>query len=278
MTMVNKTLLMILDEWGIGKHGTKTKRGASQMKVIVIIATLLALCGSNVFAQNENVKEETVASNSGDYDAVSCQQSFSVVDSDRGDLMVFNGYCMKSGYTNPKIGMKEGSVESFIKLLKKYGKKAKEWAETAQKENVTNFWKQLTPLLHKPIDVRYLQFDCGGTTIWKYYDNSMMSMTNCSTDAYFQVNKDGATFLVMHVSYTNSDFKVQTGKSLVTATVVGSHVGTSTTKELETYNPGGIRIAIPTDEIDAFYESLTKAFGQFDKRQKDAKAKNKLFK
>ena len=134
------------------------------MKIKVLIVTLFVLCGSNVFAQNEDVeevKEETVASNSGDYDAVSCQQSFSVVDSERGDLMVFNGYCMKSGYTNPKIGMKEASVESFVKLLKKYGKKAKEWAVTARKENVTSFWKQLTPMFHKPIDVRYLQFDCG---------------------------------------------------------------------------------------------------------------------
>ena len=256
-------------------------KNVSITKKIFFTVILLALCGSNVFAQNENVeetKEETVASNSGNCDAVLSQQSFSVVDSDWGYLMVFNGYCMKSGYTNPKIGLKKGAVERFIKLLNKYGEKAKEWAETARKEEVTDFWKALTAAFFKPIDVRYLQFDCGGKTIWKYYDNSMMSMTNCMTDAYFQVNKDGSTYLVMNVSHTNSEFKVQTGKSLVTTTVVGSQVGTSTTKQLEAYNPGGIRIAIPTDEIDDFCNKMTKAFRQFDKREKDAKAKDKLFK
>ena len=244
--------------------------------VMICIATGLQAMAQTI--ETATQAEDEIASNTSSAEVVLCPQTCSIVDSKKGPLMIFNGYCTENGYTNAKIGLKEAAVEDLIKMLKKYGKKAKEWAATAERENVTGFWKNLTPAMYKGVDVRYVQFDCGGVSIWKYYDNSLMSMVNASACAYFQVTQDGQSFFVVCVFCGNSDFKVQSGTSLVTTSVSGNHVSNSVTREQHEYNPGQLRFAIPTDELDAFTAQLNNAYLNFDKREKEQKNTKKLFK
>jgi hypothetical protein len=205
---------------------------------------------------------------------------------DNQTLAVFDVSTNNKAISNVRLGMKKKAVEKLADMIAKYGKKAKDWASTAQREGVKDYEKELYGVMSVPIaDVERVSFIADGESYSKKYSNTMMSQITL-TIGYpkFMVNVEGSCF--MYVAANVGSLKAATGKTIETTTTVNSGgllnpqttVGHSTAREMSSYDVGWVHLYIPVSDIDAFVAHLKQLSHEFDNKKADKKAIDKLFK
>lgn len=188
-------------------------------------------------------------------------------------------------YQNMRIGMTKKQVKKFIETLKTFSKKAVEWKETAERENVKNFEKNLgkgiTMKSMGYTEYRVVSFVIDGKELSRVSYNSMMSSNLLAMIPVFYVDGNGECYVTMREGDLG-EFRITDGKTYESTTTAGNGglfgtptvVGHSSSKEITTYKPGGFRIYIKVSEIDSYISMLKNGLMHFD----DVKAENDLFK
>ena len=202
-------------------------------------------------------------------------------------LAVFEVATDNTDVSNVTIGLKKKPLEKLVGFMEKYGKKAKEWALTAQREGVKDYDKQLygTMALTPYVDAERIGYVVGGERFTKDYSNTAMSM-DTQTLGYpqFVVNSEGECF--MYLSSSVGTLKVATGKSVQTTTTVNTgtllnphtSVGHSTSREMISYDLGWVKLWLRVADVDEFILHLKQLIRDFDNKKATKKTTDKLFK
>ena len=205
---------------------------------------------------------------------------------DNQTLAIFDVSTDNKAISNVRLGMKKKGVEKLAEMISKYGKKAKDWASTAQREGVKDYEKELYGVMAIPIaDVEYVSFIADGESYGKKYSNTMMSQITLSIGyPKFMVDVEGSCF--MYVTANVGSLKATTGKTIETTTTVNSGgllnphttVGHSTAREMSSYDLGCVHLFIPVCDIDTFVAHLNQLTHEFDNKKAAKKTTDKLFK
>lgn len=205
---------------------------------------------------------------------------------DNQTVAVFDVTTDNKSITNTRLGMKKNAVEKLADMFAKYGKKAKEWASTAQREGVKDYEKELYGIMSVPFaDVERLSFMADGESYSKKYSNTILSQVTLNIGSpKFIVDAEGKCF--MCVSANVGSLKAATGKTIETTTTVNSGgllnpqttVGHSTAHEMNSYDLGWLHLYISVSDIDTFVSHLKQLTREFDNKKADKKAMDKLFK
>lgn len=201
------------------------------------------------------------------------------------DIMPLDVTPDKDRYQNMRIGMTKKQVKKFIEILKKFSQKAKEWENTAKREDVRNFEKNLGKGLTTTglgyTEFRAVSFAVDGKELRRVSYNGMMSSSYFAMMPVFYVDKNGECYLSMK-GFDLGEFRITDGKTYESTTTAGNGglfgtptvVGHSSSKEITTYKPGGFRIYIKVSEINSYISMLQNGLKHFD----EVKAESDLFK
>lgn len=189
------------------------------------------------------------------------------------------------------IYLTKKGVLNFAKSLEKWGEKAKEWAFTAERENVVDFEKHIPSAdmsgilgLKKSDDFQHVHFKALGID----FDTSVTGAYVPSTtndyykfDPFFVVDAKGASFLMLKVKLP----KVKAASIVSTETTGASindrggiSISGSKSKQTVEYEPIGFYIPLPVGDINNYIKMLKDAAKQIDENKDTYKNKKNLFK
>ncbi len=230
-------------------------------QLLFIVLFVFFGCNLNVCAQNYTAKNGSLLINAGDV--------YAVFDVEPGG----------EGITNSQLIFERKSVIKMVSLLKTSEKKAKKWSETAKREGVRDFYKNIYMYANGGIDVFTFLYTKDGIT----YGKETTRHFNLNS-SFFKVDKNGECYVWIPCDLGSQempiDNTVQSTTSISEVGIINSQVAVShsSTREKEIHELGLFTIYIKVEDLDQFLDHLNQLIVEMDDAENSSKKTNKLFK
>ena len=197
------------------------------------------------------------------------EQTFDIEDG----LLMLNVLPDEKPYTNMRVGITRKQLIVFMKYVKKFQPKLENWAETAKRENVSKYKKDLD----KAFFADYISFEVDGLKLDRVLYHSGWH-SHCLLWLYFTVDSQRVPYFELRTLHELSPIRLTDGKTTETTTTVAGHVGRVTTRNVQTYPIDQFHLSVPIDQLNDFVSKIEEKIQVLEEKKDERERQSKLFK